>query len=71
MVKRSSAVAASAPTRRTYKRREVAERTGLSVRTIDRLIRQGELGVIKLPGVNGTVLIEHDELERFLHAYAQ
>jgi excisionase family DNA binding protein len=67
MTERSSAVAASAP-RRTYKRLEVAERTGLSVRTIDRYIRQGELGVIRL---RRTVLIEHDELERFIEAHAQ
>jgi excisionase family DNA binding protein len=71
MTKRSSAVAASAP--RRYRRQEVAEQNGVSVRTVDRWIRSGALPVVKLPsrGRNGTVLIEHDALQEFLATHEQ
>jgi len=72
MGKRNSAVVASAQTRRAYKRIEAAERIGIDVRTLDRLVRRGELQVLKIGSTrNAMVLIEHDELERFIVAHRQ
>ena len=58
------------PTKITYTRREAAEATGISEKTLDKAIKAGDLQTLPKPEINGrkvgTVLIAARELSRWI-----
>ena len=52
-------------TRKAYRRAEAAEQIGISVWTLDRLIRDGEIAFTQIPGGRG-IIVSAVEIDRFL-----